>query len=100
VFLHALPVLGKDGSLAKIQRDSPAAGHVFAKTGTLYFYDRLNKRSMLNGKGLAGYVWTSSGRKLAFAAYVNHVAMTDSDGVQAVGQALGAIAAVAYDAPL
>jgi PBP4 family serine-type D-alanyl-D-alanine carboxypeptidase len=100
VLLRALPVLGKDGTLAQIQTQSPAAGHVFAKTGTLYFSDRLNNRSMLNGKGLAGYVWTLSGRKLAFAAYVNHVAIADSDGAQAVGQALGAIAAAAYDAPL
>jgi D-alanyl-D-alanine carboxypeptidase len=97
--LRALPVLGKDGTLAKIQTQSPAAGHVFAKTGTLYFSDRLNNRNMLNSKGLAGYVWTLSGRKLAFAAYVNHVAIADSDGAQMAGQALGAIAAAAYDAP-
>src|SRR5690242_1990578 len=31
-FFKALPILGKDGTLAKIQTDSPAAGHVFAKT--------------------------------------------------------------------
>jgi PBP4 family serine-type D-alanyl-D-alanine carboxypeptidase len=98
--LRALPVMGRDGTLAPIQTQSPAAGHVFAKTGTLYFSDRLNNRAMLNGKGLAGYVWTRSGRKLAFAAYVNHVAIADSDGAQAAGQALGAIAAAAYDAPL
>jgi len=31
---RALPVLGKDGTLAKIQKENPGAGHVFAKTGT------------------------------------------------------------------
>lgn len=102
VFFHALPVLGKDGTLAKIQKENPGAGHVFAKTGTFGSEDRLNGRGMLNGKGLAGYVITKSGRKLAFAAYVNHVAISsDPEAAQTVaGQALGEIAAAAYDVGL
>jgi PBP4 family serine-type D-alanyl-D-alanine carboxypeptidase len=100
VFFRALPVLGKDGTLVKIQTTSPAAGHVFAKTGTFDSEDKLNGKAMLNGKGLAGYVFTKSGRKLAFAAYVNHVSLPDiPDAAQSVGgQALGEIAAAAYDA--
>ena len=102
VFFHALPILGKDGTLAKIQRENPGAGQVFAKTGTFGSEDRLNARAMLNGKGLAGYVITKSGHKLAFAAYLNHVALSsDPDAAQNVaGQALGEIAAAAYDAGL
>src|SRR5579862_573583 len=102
VFFHALPILGKDGTLAKIQVQNPGAGHVFAKTGTFGSADRLNARGMLNGKGLAGYVITKSGRKIAFAAYVNHVAIpADPEAAQNVGgQALGEIAAAAYDAGL
>ena len=101
-FFRALPILGKDGTLAKIQTTSPGAGHVFAKTGTFGSDDRLNANTMLNGKGLAGYVLTASGQKLVFAAYVNHVALSaDPDAAQSVaGQALGEIAAAAYDAPL
>lgn len=102
VFFKALPVLGKDGTLAKIQRDSPAAGHVFAKTGTFGSEDKLNGKLMLNGKGLVGYVITKGGKKLAFAAYVNHVTLPpDMEAAQTVaGQALGEIAAAAYDADL
>ena len=102
IFFKALPILGKDGTLAKIQTTSPAAGHVFAKTGTYGSDDRLNNKMMLNGKGLAGYVITAGGQKLAFAAYVNNVSLpTDPDAAQEVaGQALGEIAAAAYDAPL
>ena len=102
VFFHALPILGKDGTLAKIQQQNPGAGHVFAKTGTYGSRDRLNAKIMLNGKGLAGYVITKSGRKLAFAAYVNHVSLApDPDSAQKVaGQALGEIAASAYDSGL
>ncbi len=102
VFFKALPILGKDGTLAKIQTTSPGAGHVFAKTGTFGSEDKLNGKMMLNGKGLAGYVITKDGKKLAFAAYVNHVSLApDPDAAQQVaGQALGEIAAAAYDADL
>jgi len=102
IFFRALPVLGKDGTLAKIQVNTPGAGHVFAKTGTFGSEDKLNGKMMLNGKGLAGFVITASGQKLAFAAYVNHVTLPpDPEAAQAVGgQALGEIAAAAYDASL
>ena len=102
VFFKGLPILGKDGTLAKIQVNSPGAGHVFAKTGTFGSEDKLNSKVMLNGKGLAGYVITKDGKKLAFAAYVNHVSLTlDPDAAQEIaGQALGEIAAAAYDANL
>jgi len=103
VFFKGLPILGKDGTLAKIQTKSPGAGHVFAKTGTFGSEDKLNSKMMLNGKGLAGFVITKEGKRLAFAAYVNHVSLsaTDPDAAQEVaGQALGEIAAAAYDAKL
>jgi len=99
IFLHALPILGKDGTLAKIQVDSPAAGHVFAKTGTFNSEDRLNGAQMLNAKGLAGYITTKKGEHLVFAAYVNHAALpaAPDSAQQIAGQALGEIAAAAYD---
>jgi dihydroorotase/N-acyl-D-amino-acid deacylase len=102
VFFKALPILGKDGTLAKIQVDSPGAGHVFAKTGTFGSEDKLNSKLMLNGKGLVGYVITKDNKKLAFAAYVNHVTLPpDMETAQTIaGQALGEIAAAAYDADL
>ena len=102
-FRRALPVLGRDGTLAKIQTGSPAAGHVFAKTGTDAAYDALNKRLMVTGKGLAGYIDTASGHHLVFAAYLNFVEVsTDNpDAMQEIaGQALGKIAAAAYDSSL
>ncbi len=101
VFFKALPILGRDGTLAKIQITNPGAGHVFAKTGTFDSEDRLNGNMMLNGKGLAGYIVTASGQKLVFAAYVNHVSLPPDPGSPqaVVGQALGEIAAAAYDAP-
>ncbi len=101
-FFNGLPILGRDGTLAAIQVSNPAAGHVFAKTGTFGSEDKLNSRLMLNGKGLAGYVQTKSGKTLAFAAYVNHTALREEPEIsqKVAGQALGEIAALAYDVPL
>jgi D-alanyl-D-alanine carboxypeptidase/D-alanyl-D-alanine-endopeptidase (penicillin-binding protein 4) len=98
VYLRALPILGRDGTLAKIQPESPAAGHVFAKTGTFVNGDALNRNLLVVGKGLAGYVTAADGRHLVIAAYFNNVSVPPGEkGVEAVGQALGEIAAVAYD---
>jgi PBP4 family serine-type D-alanyl-D-alanine carboxypeptidase len=102
-FYRALPVLGKDGTLVKIQVNSPAAGHVHAKTGTYGVYDALNKRLMITGKGLAGYMDTASGQPLIFALYVNMVSVSleEPEAAQKIaGEALGKIAAAAYDAQL
>jgi len=101
-FYRALPVLGKDGTLVKIQVKSPAAGHVHAKTGTYSVYDALNKKMMVTGKGLAGYMDTASGEHLILALYANLVSvpMDDPEATQKiVGEALGEIASAAYDLP-
>lgn len=96
-FHDALPILGKDGTLFNIQVKAPAAGHVFAKTGTFGEEDRLNKGVMVDGKGLAGYMTTADGRHLVFALYANNVRVADSDSVRTVvGEALGEIANAAY----
>ncbi|MDE3181436.1 MAG: D-alanyl-D-alanine carboxypeptidase, partial [Acidobacteriota bacterium] len=93
-----LPVLGRDGTLADIQTHSPAAGHIFAKTGTFDDYDMLNQNDMVTGKGLAGYFTTPGGEHVAFAIYVNEVAVPGHGEQieQIVGQALGEIAVAAY----
>ena len=102
-FYRALPILGRDGTLVKIQVNSPAAGHVHAKTGTYGLYDALNKKLMVTGKGLAGYMDTASGQHLILALYINmvSVSMDDPEATQKIaGEALGEIASAAYDAPL
>jgi N-acyl-D-amino-acid deacylase len=83
--------------------NSPAAGHVHAKTGTYGQYDALNKKLMITGKGLAGYMDTANGQHLILALYVNMVSVPlgDPEATQKIaGEALGEIAAAAYDAPL
>ena len=99
IFHDALPILGTDGTLWNIQVKSPAAGHVHAKTGTFQVRDLLHSAVIVTGKGLAGYLTTVDGEHLAFAIYVNNVEVSDAAAVTPlVGDALGAIAAAAYDA--
>jgi D-alanyl-D-alanine carboxypeptidase/D-alanyl-D-alanine-endopeptidase (penicillin-binding protein 4) len=99
-FYNALPILGRDGTLFDIQPATPAAGHVHAKTGTFGVGDPLNGRLLVTGKGLAGYMTTARGERLAFAAYVNNVSVPpDQAAIKRItGQMLGEIAALVYEA--
>lgn len=76
-FMTALPVAGVDGSLRERMRNTPAAGNVRAKTGT-----------MSNIRSLAGYATTVDGERLAFVAMVNNF---EGTGAMA-NEALDAIA--------
>ncbi|MDR3619395.1 MAG: D-alanyl-D-alanine carboxypeptidase/D-alanyl-D-alanine-endopeptidase [Paludisphaera borealis] len=70
----ALPVLGRDGTLAKaVADDSPARGHAHAKTGTFYVNNDLDGTTLMTSKALAGYLETATGRQLAFAFFINNV---------------------------
>jgi D-alanyl-D-alanine carboxypeptidase/D-alanyl-D-alanine-endopeptidase (penicillin-binding protein 4) len=96
-FFRGLPVLGKDGTLFNVQTSSPAAGHVFAKTGTLGGWDALNRKMILTAKGLSGYLITPSGKRYAIALYVNNVSLKPEDVTRIAAQALGEIATIGYE---
>lgn len=99
----ALPILGRDGTLATaVSPESPARGHARAKTGTYWVGNALNGRSVLTSKALAGYLETSSGHPLVFAFFVNNVplkASSDdvSDATAAAGRLLGALCEAFYE---
>jgi D-alanyl-D-alanine carboxypeptidase/D-alanyl-D-alanine-endopeptidase (penicillin-binding protein 4) len=100
-FHNGLPIMGVDGTLFNIQNDSPAAGKVFAKTGTFGAPDELNAGEIITAKGLAGYMTTRSGHHVAFAFYINRSSgkgsiYDDKDIAHANGQLLGAMATAAW----
>jgi len=77
----AMPILGRDGTLAKsVEANSPARGHVRAKTGTYYVENELTGRTILTSKALAGFVETAHDRKLAYCIFVNNVPTRPADG--------------------
>ena len=98
----ALPVLGRDGTLARaVTPESPARGHVRAKTGTFWADNALDGRPILISKALAGYLETASGKKLAFAFFVNNVPADAIGGTvtevsAAAGRRLGKLCELFY----
>ncbi|MDX2037462.1 MAG: D-alanyl-D-alanine carboxypeptidase/D-alanyl-D-alanine-endopeptidase [Isosphaeraceae bacterium] len=105
VFEAALPVLGRDGTLARaVSPESPARGHVRAKTGTYWVDNPLTGRSVITSKALAGTIDTAAGRKLTFAFFLNGVPIPAryqrvSDATLDAGRVLGRLAEVFYEWP-
>jgi D-alanyl-D-alanine carboxypeptidase/D-alanyl-D-alanine-endopeptidase (penicillin-binding protein 4) len=94
----ALPVLGVDGTLATVvSSNSPARGKVFAKTGTLYWEDSLNGRSLLTSKALAGTMTTRDGRELFIAMFVNNVPLPKGVRTTREGKVLGKLCELIHE---
>jgi serine-type D-Ala-D-Ala carboxypeptidase/endopeptidase (penicillin-binding protein 4) len=93
-----LPSLGEDGTLkAAVDKDSPARGKAFAKTGTNAWFDTLNGRPLLKSKTLAGVMTTASGREVLFALFVNDVPLEPGVNGDRVGKTLGRLCEIVYD---
>jgi D-alanyl-D-alanine carboxypeptidase/D-alanyl-D-alanine-endopeptidase (penicillin-binding protein 4) len=103
----ALPVLGRDGTLARaVAPDSPARGHVRAKSGTYTVGNDLLGKTVLTAKALAGYMETASGRPLVITFFLNNVPLDASgdevsEATTAAGRVLGRLCEAVYlhDAP-
>ena len=80
-FRDSLPIAGVDGTLEKRMRGTAAETRVLAKTGT---------SQLMNA--LAGYVTTTHGERLAFAAFVNNNAGRSREAVRALDRMAVALA--------
>lgn len=67
-YRDALPLAGVDGTLRNRMKNTPAAGNVRAKTGTLRW-----------ANSLSGYVTTAAGERLAFCIMLNRYAAPDTE---------------------
>jgi D-alanyl-D-alanine carboxypeptidase/D-alanyl-D-alanine-endopeptidase (penicillin-binding protein 4) len=93
-----LPILGVDGTFASgASRSSPAAGHVRAKTGTLWYADVMNDRPLLRSKALAGTMTTAHGNRLTFAMFVNDVPLPHGVTPSREGKVLGRLCETVYE---
>lgn len=72
VLFDSLPILGKDGTLANVLADSPAAGKVQMKTGNRVASTAAGQFIVL-GNTLAGYIEAKTGRQLTFMIGVANV---------------------------
>lgn len=80
-FTNALPVGGVDGTLRNRFKNTPIAGNVRAKTGTLSV-----------ASSLSGYLTAKSGERIVFSVLMNH-----SAGASEARQAQDAIVAALYE---
>jgi len=60
IYKQSLPIAGVDGTLRSRMKDTPAAGNLRGKTGTLHW-----------ANSLSGYVTTAAGEHLAFSLMLN-----------------------------
>jgi D-alanyl-D-alanine carboxypeptidase/D-alanyl-D-alanine-endopeptidase (penicillin-binding protein 4) len=93
VYRDAMPIMGRDGTLVDVLPDSPAAGHVFAKTGSGVTATRVHK-------ALAGYLVLPDRRLVAFAECMNQPVSSLSEAMElqrVVELAQGEIAAAVYE---
>jgi D-alanyl-D-alanine carboxypeptidase/D-alanyl-D-alanine-endopeptidase (penicillin-binding protein 4) len=77
-FYDALPILGRDGSIARTGTTLAARGNVRAKPGTTVLPGADGESLELKAQTMGGYLTRKSGRRVAFALMVNDVgAITD-----------------------
>jgi D-alanyl-D-alanine carboxypeptidase/D-alanyl-D-alanine-endopeptidase (penicillin-binding protein 4) len=78
-FVDALPILGRDGTLANVLSRAPVAGHSQMKTGNRVVGNEAGQIMVL-GNSLAGYVQTRRGHHLVFMIAVGNVPLHTSLG--------------------
>jgi D-alanyl-D-alanine carboxypeptidase/D-alanyl-D-alanine-endopeptidase (penicillin-binding protein 4) len=80
-FKETLPVAGKTGTIASLCKGQTGEGRIFAKSGTIS-----------KVKAYAGYVYSKSGKKLAFSISINNYNGSSADLQQKIEKILNALA--------
>ena len=93
---HAYTTDSSGVVIDSVAKDSPAKGHIFAKTGTLMWTDTLNDRTYLTSKALAGVMTTKSGRELTFAMFLNDRPLPQGVKASSEGKTLGKLCEAVY----
>jgi serine-type D-Ala-D-Ala carboxypeptidase/endopeptidase (penicillin-binding protein 4) len=74
----SLPILGRDGTLANVLPNSPAAGQAEIKTGNRVVGNPAGQIMVL-GNSIAGYIHTRSGRRVIVMIAVGNVPLTNAE---------------------
>ena len=90
-FFNSLPVLGGPGSLRFTDEGSPATGNLRGKTGTTLDFNPETMQLTLVANTLGGYIDTVSGKRVAFALFVNNVPIEGIEDVIESNDDLGEI---------
>ncbi len=95
-FKNALPILGVNGSLFLSGKNSPAKGHLFAKTGTQINYDLTNQRFWYYSEALGGYIINNNNHVIAFVVSLENLPMKGINDTFIVQDAVSAVASEFY----
>jgi len=90
-FFDSFPVLGGPGSLRFTDEGSPATGNLRGKTGTTLEFNPETMQFTLVANTLGGYIDAVSGKRLAFALFVNNVPIEDINDIIESNDDLGEI---------
>ena len=96
-FYQALPILGKDGTLTDVSKNSDAAGKVYAKTGTGLVYNIVMSEFFLTTQALAGYIKGKNNRNIEFMIVVNNAQAPEMKDVLAIFEDQGQMSDIIYD---
>jgi D-alanyl-D-alanine carboxypeptidase/D-alanyl-D-alanine-endopeptidase (penicillin-binding protein 4) len=94
-FEDSLPILGVDGTLGNNQAGTPAAGHVFAKTGTRAAFTD-SSTGILTGLTQVGYIDTAGGRRLTYGVMTRDIPLAQIQDIFTASDDQGVIAAAIY----
>jgi len=81
IFKETLPIAGQTGTLSNLCKGQAGEGKIFAKSGTIS-----------KVKAYAGYVYSKSGKKIAFSFTVNNYNGTSTELLQQMEKVLNTIA--------
>ncbi len=81
VFKETLPVAGKSGTIASLCKGQMGEGRIFAKSGTIS-----------KVKAYAGYVYSQSGKKIAFSISINNYNCSSTELQNKIEKVLNSLA--------
>lgn len=96
-YFDALPVLGVDGSLEDIAKQSPGAAKVRAKTGTGASFNLATGQFFLITQALAGYIEGKNGHLYAYMLVVNNGKIAGIEDILSVFEDEGQLSSLIYD---
>ena len=92
-YRQAMAIMGRDGTLTDVESNSPAAGHVYAKTGT-------GATSTALHKAMAGYIVLPDATLVLFAQFMNQAVRSTEEAFalqERAGAAQGEIVTAVYE---
>jgi D-alanyl-D-alanine carboxypeptidase/D-alanyl-D-alanine-endopeptidase (penicillin-binding protein 4) len=97
IFFDALPILGIDGSLADLGKESLAKGKIRAKTGTGVSYNLATQHYFLSCQFMTGYIVGKNNQIFEYCLGVNNAQMPEIKDIFPILEDLSQISTILYE---